>query len=92
MNKTAQDIVNTLSTEILNPVVTLLFAAAVAYFIFGVINFIANADNEEARTQGKRHLLYSVIGLVVMAGVWGILELIANTLGADVPSDYNQLN
>jgi cell division protein FtsW (lipid II flippase) len=82
--------INTLATEILNPVVRLLFAVAVAYFIYGVIVYIANADDEDARREGKKHMLYSIIGLVIMAGVWGIIDLIANTIGADLPGPYSQ--
>ena len=81
--------INTLATEILNPVIGLLFAVAVVYFIYGVIVYIANADDEDARTEGKKHILYSIIGLVIMAGVWGIIDLIANTIGADLPDAYN---
>jgi NADH:ubiquinone oxidoreductase subunit 6 (subunit J) len=89
----AQELVNTLATEILNPLIALMFAGAVVYFIFGVINYIAKADNEEARKKGKRHLLYSVVGLVIMAGVWGIIGIIFDSLGlfGDVssPTGYN---
>lgn len=89
----AQELVDVLATQILNPLVGLLFAAAVVYFIFGVINYIANADSEEARTTGKRHLIYSVLGLVIMAGVWGIIGIIFGSLNlfgtVDPPQGYN---
>lgn len=80
-----------LSVEILNPVIALMTAGALVYFIVGVITFIANADNEEARNKGKRHIMYSIIGLVIMVGVWGILQLIANSLGVNPPDGYDQL-
>ena len=89
MNGNVESVVNTLATEILNPLIGLLFAGAIAYFIYGVIVYITNADDEDARTEGKKHILYSVIGLVIMAGVWGIIDLIANTIGADLPDAYN---
>ncbi len=92
MEEEAQRLVSVLSTEILNPVIGLLFAVALVYFIYGVVVFIANADNETAREKGKQHILYSIIGLVVMAGVWGILQLIVNTLGVSPPDGYDQLN
>jgi uncharacterized membrane protein YfcA len=93
MPTTAEELVNTLATEILNPLVALLFAAAVVYFIFGVIQYIANADNEQERRKGKRHLLYSIIGLTIMAGVWGIIGIIFDSLNlfgnVDSPNGYN---
>jgi len=89
VNASTEQIINTLATEILNPVVGLLFAGAIAFFIYGVIEYIANADNEKARKKGKRHILFSIIGLVIMAGAWGIIDLIANTIGAELPDAYN---
>jgi len=90
VNGSTQQILDTLAEEILNPIVGLLFAGALAYFIYGVIVYIADADDKDARTEGKKHMLYSVIGLVIMAGVWGIIDLIANTIGADLPGPYNE--
>ncbi len=92
METTAQNIVANVSTEIINPLIMLLFAAALVYFIYGVVQFIANADNEQARQKGKRHLMYAILGLVIMAGVWGILQLVINTLNVTPPSGYEQLN
>lgn len=91
MSETAQNLVASLSTEVLNPVIFLLFAVALVYFIYGVVIFIANADNEQARAQGKRHILYSIIGLVIMAAVWGILQVVVATLGVSPPEGYDQL-
>lgn len=89
MSGNTEDIINTLSNQILDPFIGLLFAGAVAYFIYGVIQYIANADSEDERKKGKKHIMYSVIGLVIMAGVWGIIDLIANTIGADLPDAYS---
>lgn len=80
MNESAQELVNTLATQILNPAIGLLFALAVVYFIFGVVKYIANADNEDERETGRQHMIYSVIGLMIMAGVWGLIGLIFDSL------------
>ncbi len=65
---------------IINPLIILLFALALAYFLWGVFEFISNADNEEKRTEGKSHMIYGVIGLTVMLGVWTILQIVLTTL------------
>jgi len=87
-NQAVSSTVNTVAYELVNPIIELLFAAAIVYFIYGVVVYIANADNDEARTNGKKHILYSIIGLAIMAGVWGIIDIIANTIGADLPDVY----
>lgn len=86
---------NNLNSLIINPLIRLLFALAIAYFLYGVFVFLTNADNENERTAGKNHMLYGVVGLTVMMGVWGILNLVLNTLniqGIDPESGTVELN
>lgn len=65
---------------IINPLIKLLFALGIAYFLYGAFMFLKNADNENVRTEGKNHMMYGLIGLTVMMGVWGILTFVLNTL------------
>lgn len=65
---------------ILNPIITLLFALALVYFLYGVFEFISGGDNDEKKTTGKSHMLWGVIGLTIMMGVWFIMGVILNTL------------
>ena len=66
---------------IINPLIILLFALAMVYFLYGVFEFITNAENEEKKTIGKSHMLWGIIGITIMMGVWFILGIILNTLG-----------
>lgn len=65
----------------INPLIILLFAAALGYFVYGVFEFIAGADQAEDRETGKSHMLWGIIGMFVMFSVFAILRLIENTLG-----------
>lgn len=91
MTEEAKNLVSTVSVEIINPLIALLFAVALVYFIYGVVKFVANADNEAEREKGKQHIMYSIIGLVIMVGVWGIVKLIIASIGADTPAGFDQL-
>lgn len=66
---------------IVNPLIILLFALALAYFLWGVFEFLSNQENEEKKTAGKKHMLWGIIGLTIMMGVWTILYIILNTFG-----------
>jgi len=68
-------------TLIINPLIGLLFALAIVYFLYGVFEFIANQENEEKKTTGKSHMLWGIIGIVIMMAVFTIMGLILNTLG-----------
>ena len=78
-----------LSSQIINPLISFLFALAVIYFLYGVFEFIGNQDNEEKKTSGKAHMIWGIIGIAIMLGVWGILNVILNTLNvSDIKIDY----
>lgn len=75
---------------IINPIIYLLFAIALVYFLYGMVEFIAGADNEEKRMTGKSHMLWGIIGLGIMLGVWSILQIVINTLGIEKIDPKNQ--
>ncbi len=64
--------------EIVNPLIGIIFGIAIAVFIWGIIEFILNADNEDKRATGKSHIIWGLVGLLIMATVKGILEIIQN--------------
>ncbi len=64
---------------ILNPLITLLFALAFVVFLYGVVMFIANQENETERTTGKKHMIWGLVGLVIMFSVWAIINLLVST-------------
>lgn len=75
------EIIATIQREILNPLIVLLFAVAVGYFLYGLLKFMQNQDNETAQSEGKQHMVWGVIGIFLMIAVYGILNLVANTVG-----------
>ena len=66
--------------EIINPLITLLFALALVYFLYGLYEFIAGGANDEKKTTGKSHMLWGLIGVTIMMAVWTILGIILSTL------------
>jgi succinate dehydrogenase/fumarate reductase cytochrome b subunit len=69
------------NTQIINPLIVFLFALALVYFLYGMTEFLWNGGNDEKKTIGKSHMLWGVVGLTIMVGVWAILNVILNTLG-----------
>ena len=65
---------------IINPLIILIFALAFVYFLFGVFQFVGNQDNDEKRDIGKSHMLWGIVGITIMMGVWFILGVILRTL------------
>lgn len=83
--------INRFLDQIVNPVIVFIFALALVYFLYGLVVFIANADNEEARSTGRQHMLWGVVGLFIMVSVYGILKIVIGTVGAkNVPTFLNR--
>jgi TRAP-type C4-dicarboxylate transport system permease small subunit len=70
---------------IINPLIELIALAAFVVFIWGVVDFIAGAANEEKRQKGQQHILWGLIGLVIIFGAKAIVTLLANTFGITLP-------
>jgi hypothetical protein len=68
----------TIVVEIVQPLVYLLFAVAVVYFIYGAVRYINSlrTGSVEGKESGVRHLLYGIAGLALMLSVFGIMNFI----------------
>lgn len=66
-------------TQIVNPIILLLVAAAFVTFLWGVFEFIRNADDETKRTEGQHAILWGLVGLVIMFGAYGIINIATAT-------------
>jgi len=65
-------------TQILTP---LAFALCVLYFFWGLVKYIKDgATSEEAAKEGRRVMVWGVVGLFVAFSVWGIVSFLQNEL------------
>lgn len=75
-----------LENAILFPLMYLMMALAFLYFMWGAYQYVLGAEDEEARSTGKMHMLYGIIGLFVMFSALAILKIAAATFGVTVPN------
>ena len=59
--------------------VPLLYALAFLYFVWGATQLILT-QGQEGRDKGRKKVIYGLIGLVIIFGVWGFVNLLLNTL------------
>ncbi len=79
-------LIHKINEVILNPLITLIFAAAVLIFLYGVFEYLKGSDSDDARSTGRNHIIWGVVGMFIMVSVFGIMDIIMNTIGAN-PSD-----
>lgn len=70
-------------------VVNMLFLLAaflaIAYMMYGGIRWITSRGDKMAVDEARKHVTAAVIGLVIVAGSFFILQVVFNVLGADNP-------
>lgn len=76
-----QTLVESISKVIINPLIVFLFALAMVIFIYGLVKYLLNPDSEEVRKNSKSHMIWGIIGMFIMVSVFGIMNIILNTLG-----------
>lgn len=88
--------IRSINKAIVNPLIVLMFAIATIYFLIGVFEFIKDSANADAREKGKQHIIWGLIGMLVMVTVFFIMRLILGTLGIEdqiqISSEEIQIN
>ena len=72
---------------IIDPIILLLFSAGVFLFMWGMVEFLFKSDSEKGRETGQQHMLWGIIGVFIMATVFGIIQIILSTLGLPDPTN-----
>lgn len=68
-----------INNAIVYPLITLLTAVALLVFLWGGFEYVYNAGNEQGREAGRRHLIWGVIGMLVIVSAWSILTVAAGS-------------
>jgi hypothetical protein len=76
--RTFQELVNLLVTY-MNAAVAVLIVLALVYYLYGIATAIAKSKDKGTEALRTR-FLYGVLILFVLVSVWGILQLLQNSL------------
>lgn len=68
---------------VINILIPFLVGLAIFIIIYGIFSYISSAADEEARKQARDFIIWGVIGVVLMLSVWGLVNILYNTLGID---------
>jgi hypothetical protein len=79
----AVNVVNQITAAFIDPAIALVFAAGLMVFIFGVVEYLyaLNVKGEVGGDEGKKHMLWGLVGMFIMLASWAIIKIIDNTLG-----------
>lgn len=66
---------------VINPIIYFFFLTSLMVFFWGIVEFLAQGDNPEKASSGKRHMFWGIIGLFIFVASIGILRILSNTVG-----------
>lgn len=72
------DIANVILDTVIRPFIYTLMIVATLTFIWGIIEYIINADSEDGRSTGRRHMIWGILGLAIMFSAAGIITVFQN--------------
>lgn len=92
----ADNIMQRIVDMIINPILLGLMAFAFLVFVYGLVQFMWNLNEGGDNKEGKSHMLWGIVGMLIMISVYGIIAMIDNTLGLDFtnpdPSRANNIS
>jgi hypothetical protein len=78
-----RDFIGRLGLLIINPVIYFMFAVALLVFMWGVFQYIKDWESADAKKNGQQHMMWGIIGFVIMLAVYTIIRIVGNTVGYD---------
>lgn len=78
---TLSEIITSVNTNIVNPLIIFFLAITFIVFLWGLVSYFQNVDNAEERAVGLRHMIWGLVGLAIMLSFKGIIAIIKNLIG-----------
>ncbi|MEI6296440.1 MAG: hypothetical protein WCO84_02215 [bacterium] len=73
------DFIKNVTDQIINPIIVFLLAISFFYFIYGIYEFVATGESKKIE-EGKKHVLWGLIGLFIIVSISGIIGLVQGTV------------
>ncbi|MBX4181485.1 hypothetical protein KW807_01305 [Candidatus Parcubacteria bacterium] len=83
---TIVELLNKINRLILNPIIVLVFAVALLIFFWGIFQFILSDAADSKRADGKKKILYGLLGMFIMISAYGLIHLVLSTFGLTAPA------
>ncbi|NBV76777.1 hypothetical protein EBR66_01265 [bacterium] len=85
----AQAIRDAAITYVIDPILMLMFSLGFFFFVLGIVEFLWKMKDGKVSEEGKEHMKWGLLGMVIMSSIWGIIALIDNSLGLNLGNPRN---
>lgn len=75
------DLINAAFGIVKNVLIPLAFTMCILYFFWGVAKYIrTGAGSDKAAEEGRRVMIWGIVGIFIAFSIWGIITFIRNEL------------
>ena len=82
---TLDNLIALIVKKFMNPMIGLMIFVSVLVFVWGLIEYVNEADNAEKRNTGSKKMLWGIIGFTIMVSAISLLNMVASTVGVNLP-------
>jgi len=76
-------VLNRFVDYVIDPIILLIFAGGFFMFVLGLVQFLWGVKSGEVDNNGKQHMIWGIVGMLIMVSVYGIIALIDETFDLD---------
>jgi len=73
----------TFAFELIAKLQSLFWVFAIGLFFWGLVKFIYHSSDSAEHENGKQYMVWGIIVFFVLFSIWGIVELLGDSLGID---------
>jgi len=85
------DLIDAAFNIVKNILIPLAFSLALLYFFWGVAKYIrTGSGSEKAAEEGKKIMIWGIVGLFIAFSIWGIITFIQSELGIPPIQNVNK--
>jgi len=77
------DLLDRIVDYVIDPAVKVVFTLGLFFFLWGFVEFLWKLKDGQVSEDGKNHMVYGLVGMLIMVSVYGIISLVMNTFGID---------
>ncbi len=63
-------------TEVLNRIIPFLVLLATVLLLYGIVRYVGAGDDESKVEEGRRLIIYGIIGLAILVTVWAFVNIV----------------
>ena len=67
----------------INTTIKFLIALATLLFIIGIVRYIFAGADAEKTAEARRFIIFAIVGLVLITVIWGVVNIVVQSLPTD---------